>query len=262
VMPLCLFSPVMYENIMCGQNGYLSGALLGGGLLLLERRPFVAGCLMGILSYKPPLVILTFLTLIVGRCWKVLIGILTGSVFLVLVSTAVFGYQVWTAYFPVISIPLKYLELGQAPWNYTPSTFVAVLSAGFSARAAYLAQGVIMLVVLAGVVWGWRQQTALGIRASILVLGTLLFIPYGFMYELTMLVLPLAWLWEEGRLHGRLPGELLLLLLGWLMPFLAPILWNEINIFQGKLQIGPIIILALFFLALLKAKAAMNRSGT
>jgi hypothetical protein len=48
---------------------------------------------------------------------------------------------------------------------------------------------------------------------------------------------------------------------GWLAPLAAPILWQFLRIFQGKLQVAPAVLLALFFLALLKAKAAMNRSG-
>ncbi len=134
-----------------------------------------------------------------------------------------------------------------------PTFFAATLSAGFGIMAAYLVQGVAMLLAVAGVAWVWRRHTGLALRGSVLVLGTFLFTPYAQIYDLALLALPLCWLWEEGRIHGRLPGELLLLFIGWLMPLAEQILWNWINIFDGKLQIAPVIILALFFLSLVKA---------
>jgi alpha-1,2-mannosyltransferase len=36
-----------------GQNGFRTMALLGGALMLLERRPIFGGVLFGLLSYKP-----------------------------------------------------------------------------------------------------------------------------------------------------------------------------------------------------------------
>ena len=83
-----------------------------------------------------------------------------------------------------------------------------------------------MLLAAAGVAWVWRRKTDLAIRGSVLVLGTLLFTPYVMVYDLALLALPLCWLWEAGRLHGRLPGELLLLLLVWLVPILGQVLWE------------------------------------
>ena len=42
---LTLAFPGTLINFICGQNGFLSAALLGGGLLLLDRFPLVAGLL-------------------------------------------------------------------------------------------------------------------------------------------------------------------------------------------------------------------------
>jgi hypothetical protein len=44
-----------FVNAMSGQNGFLTTALLGGGLLLLESRPVLAGALIGLLTVKPHL---------------------------------------------------------------------------------------------------------------------------------------------------------------------------------------------------------------
>ena len=153
---------------------------------------------------------------------------------------------------------MKLLEIGWAAWSIMPTFFAAALSAGFEVKTAYLVQGVVMLIVLGGVAWVWMRKTNLALRGSVLTLGLLLFTPYAFIYELALLALPLCWLWEDGRARGRLPGELILLLCGWLMPFAVPLIWNKVNFLQGKLQIGPLVLLALFFLALIKTKIGQN----
>ena len=259
-LPLCLTFTGVGENIVFGQNGFLSGTLLGGGLLLLERSPLAAGCLFGLLSYKPHMVILIIPALIFGRYWKVLMVTLATALLLLFLSIMVFGYQLWLEYFKVMAFPLHELEIGSVSWGIMPTFFAAVLSAGFGVKSAFLVQGVVMLLVAAGVAWVWSKKTSLAHRGAVLVLGTLLFTPYAFVYDLAILALPLAWLWEDGRRHGRRPGELLLLLLGWLMPGAAPLLWNGINVFAGKLQIGPVILAALFLLALIKAKNAIQEN--
>jgi hypothetical protein len=255
---LCLFSG-NYENFKFGQNGFLTGTLLGGGLLLLERCPLAAGGLFGLLSYKPQFILLIFPALMFGRHWQALAGALAASLLLSLTSLLVFGYQVWLDYFKVMAIPMEQLESGGAIWSIMPTFFAATRSAGFGVPAAYLVQGLVMAAVMAGVAWVWSKKTSLANRGAVLVLGTLLFTPYACIYDLAILALPLGWLWEEGRLHGRLPGELPILLAGWVMPFLATFLWDMINVFQGKLQVGPAVLAALFILSLAKAKNEINR---
>ena len=64
---LAVSFPAVFVNIGHGHNGFLTAALLGGGLVLLDRRSIVAGILLGLLAYKPqfglmiPIVSLKFL---------------------------------------------------------------------------------------------------------------------------------------------------------------------------------------------------------
>ena len=44
-----LSAPIVFVCLVHGQNGFLTAALLGGGLLLLDRRPLWAGLLLGCL---------------------------------------------------------------------------------------------------------------------------------------------------------------------------------------------------------------------
>src|SRR5207248_327842 len=65
--------PAVFVNLGHGQNGFLSTALLGGGLLLLGRRPALAGFLLGLLAYKPQLGLLLPLALLAGSHWRAMI---------------------------------------------------------------------------------------------------------------------------------------------------------------------------------------------
>ena len=258
LIPLILLFSGMYENFIFGQNAFYTGFMLGGGLLLLDRSPWLAGFLIGFLCYKPQFIGLILFALIIGRYWKAVVAAVVTSCVLSLISIILFGYESWIAYFKVMSMPMKLLESGQAAWSIMPTFFAATLSAGFEVKTAYWVQGVVMLLVVGGVAWVWMKQVNLALRGSVLTLGVLLFTPYAFVYELALLALPLCWLWEDGRARGRLPGELILLLCGWLMPFTVPLIWDQVNFLEGKLQIGPWVLLALFFLALIKTKIGQN----
>jgi hypothetical protein len=260
-MSLILFLcfPGTLLNVIFGQNGFITGTLLGGGLLLLDTSPIWAGGLFGLLCYKPPLAALILIALLIGRYWKTLMATLATVLLLSIASLIGFGYQTWLAYFQVQAIPMKLLELGGADWSIMPTVFAAMLSAGCEVKTAYLVQGAVMLAVLAAVAWVWRRQTSLANRGTVLVLGTLLFTPYAFVYDLALLALPLGWLWEEGRQRGRLPGELLLLWLGWLMPFAAIVLWHDLNFYKGKLQFAPVILLLLFLFSLVRVKIVLKQ---
>jgi hypothetical protein len=261
IFPVILLFPGIFENFIFGQNAFLSGSMLGGGLLLLDRCPLLAGCLFGLLCYKPPFLLIVLFALLVGRYWNTIIAAIITSLMLVVISFLVFGREVWLAYFPVMSMPMKLLESGQAAWSIMPTFFAATLSAGLNVQAAYVVQGVVSVLVLSGVAWVWFKKTNLAVRGAVLTLGLLLYSPYSFIYELALLALALCWIWEDGRVRGRLPGELVLLLVCWMMPLFIQLLWNEVNVLYGKLQVAPLVLLTLFLFVLTKEKIQRWKTG-
>ena len=238
---LTLAFPGTFQNFFHGQNGFLSGSLIGGGLLLLDSFPVLGGLLLGLVSYKPQLAVLIPIALIAGRRWKALAAAAASAITLAIASLLVFGPEVWTAFINNLSLPMKLVELGALPGHKMATVFSATLLLGGSSWLASVLQGLVMLAVAAGVIWTWsRQGTHLAQRASILVLGILLFTPFTFEYDLALLALPLAWLAWEGYTQGwpaRMQG---LLFLGWLMPIIAP-LFAKLT----YLQVGPIVLAAL-----------------
>jgi alpha-1,2-mannosyltransferase len=50
---LAVAFPAVIVNLGHGHNGFLSSALMSGALVMLDKRPVLAGILFGLLSYKP-----------------------------------------------------------------------------------------------------------------------------------------------------------------------------------------------------------------
>jgi len=61
--------PAVFINAGHGQNGFLTAALLGGALHWLDRKPWLAGILIGVLAYKPQFGVLIPIALLAGRRW-------------------------------------------------------------------------------------------------------------------------------------------------------------------------------------------------
>lgn len=218
---LALAFPGALLNLDYGQNGLLSTALLGGGLLLLSRSPYLAGILLGLLWYKPNLALLIPVALIAGRCWRALGASLATALVLALGSGLIFGWQVWGEFWRVLPQPLEAMKTGAAALEQMPTVLSMARMAGGSLTLASVFQVIVALMVLGMTIWVWAQGAPLALRASLLVLGTLLFTPYASQYELARLALPLAWVgWEVAAQHVG-PGEKLFLVLGWLTPMIS-----------------------------------------
>jgi hypothetical protein len=87
------------------------------------------------------------------------------------------------------------------------------------------------------VVWLWRCEAPLTLKAAGLVAGGLLVSPYQFDYDLVLLALPIAWIARDALTRGWLGGEREILVVAWLLPIVGPQLAQIIPI-----QLGPIVL--------------------
>jgi len=242
---LALAFPGALMNLNYGQNGLFSAALFGGGLLLLESYPFLAGMVFGVLVYKPNFFILIPLALIAGRYWRTLGATIISGGLLALASGLILGWETWAAFWHIRNVPMQALEQGVASLGKMPTIFAATLMAGGGLTLAYCLQGAVMAVAAGAVIWTWFQRVDMAIRVSVLTLGSLLFTPYGSEYELVRLAIPLAWIGWEGWQKGWGPRDKIFLVLGWITPFISRFL-AEGNV----VQITPLILLVLLYLNL------------
>ena len=89
-------------NVQFGHNGFLTAGLIGLSLVFMERRPWVSGIFLGLLTYKPQFGVLFPLALLASRNWRTLCWATASSVLLGVAAAAAFGYQGWPSFIDLL----------------------------------------------------------------------------------------------------------------------------------------------------------------
>jgi len=162
--------PAVFVNIGHGQNGFLTAALLGGALHWLDRRPGLAGVLIGLLAYKPQFGVLIPVALLANGRW-ISIGAAAATVLaLVAVSFVTLGGGVWHAFADSMQFTQSIvLEQGGTGWQKIQSIFSAARMWGADLPTAYALQfalaGALALTVLGFIMMGDAVRDALDPKA-------------------------------------------------------------------------------------------------
>jgi arabinofuranan 3-O-arabinosyltransferase len=243
---LALATPAVFVNAYAGQNGAWTAALFGGGLCLLERRPFVAGMLFGVMSYKPHLGLLIPVALLAGRQWWAIAGATVSAGTLVLASLLVFGPEMWRDYLHFATFMREtILEQGAGGWHRLVSIFVLARLFGADVQLAYLVQAIAGVIVAAIVALAWLRDAPAPIRYSLLVLGTFLTTPYLLDYDIVVGAFVVVWLMRpEGLAHYSERGALIASGLVLTVPLFASMLTNMTGFALGPLFLIPAFALA------------------
>lgn len=237
---LALAFPAVFVTAMQGQNGFLVAGLLGGGLLLVDRRPWLAGALLGFLVFKPQFGVLLPLVLIAGGRWRTIAATAMSAALLIAVSTAMFGVEAWRDFLAFLPQVSANLADGALPLYKVPSVFAALRLVDAPAPAALAANLALAAPVVVLACTAWRRPGPLPLKAGLAVLATLLASPYAFDYDLVLLAIPLGALAEHIRTDGAPTGTRALIALG----FLTPIAATPIARF-AHLQLTPLVLLLL-----------------
>jgi len=200
-------APAAFWNLMSGQDGYFTAALLGSGLTLVERRPVVAGALLGTLCYKPQFGILLPIALAAGGYWRAFAASAGWIALLVVASTILFGPETWPAFLHRMDLQRRLMELGMWSWMRMPSVFAMMRLVGAGLFAAYLAQVVSALAAAVAVGALWRGRCPLGVKAAGLAVAVFLATPHAWDYDTLVLVFAAALLANAAAATGFWPWE-------------------------------------------------------
>jgi len=211
-------APAVAQTLFAGQNGLLLAVLVGGGLLALDRRPLLAGVLLGLATAKPQLALLLVPALAAGREWKALEAMLATATGIALLSAVLLGPGVWSAYARVPAAAHEYLALGQLPWPRMPTLYAAARLAGLSDAKATVLQIAGAVSVLAGIVWLWLRDSPSGLRIAAVLAGATLATPFMYDYDLPFVLFAVALYLADSANRGLAPWEKVVLLLVWLQP--------------------------------------------
>ena len=214
--------PAVFVNIGHGHNGFLTAALLGGALHLLDRRPWLAGVLIGVLAYKPQFGVLIPIALLAGQRWNTVIAAALTVAALVALSFATLGGDVWHAFVDSTRFTqVVVLEQGGTGWEKIQSIFSAARHLGADVSTAYAIQGALALFLAASIAFLWHSDAAFELKASGLALGCLLATPYVLDYDLVISAVAIALFARHGLARGFLDYEISLLAAAWLVPLLS-----------------------------------------
>jgi len=123
--------PATFSTLGHGHNAFLTAALLGSGLLLLDRRPVIAGVLFGLLAYKPQFGILLPLVLVLLGQWKAIASASVTVIVMAVGVTLAYGFDIWPAFIAGTEFTrTAVLELGATGWSKIQSVFSAARSFG------------------------------------------------------------------------------------------------------------------------------------
>lgn len=248
---LLLGFPGVFVNAFHGQNAFLTAAIAGAALLCLDRRPVLAGVLIGLLAIKPHLALLFPVALLCTRAWKTIVAAAVTTLAFCVLSVAIIGVQTLEPFLGSLDFARSVLERGVLPWAKMPTVFAFVSLLGGGTALAYVLHAFVALLAVAAVIWVWRRSQPLALRASALVAATFLVSPYVFDYDLAWLALPLGFLAVDGIRRGWLRGEREVLLAAWLLPMVGTAFATA-----TALQLGPIVSLGLLVLVLRRMRQA------
>ena len=193
---LVILFPALALNISIGQNGLLTGALIGLVCINVQKRQMsgqlLAGLALGAMVIKPHLAISVGVYLLATRRWTAI----TAAAMVVLVSsllcTLVFGVQIWTAWLGAIREAAGFLERGMYPLHRMISGYAALHKTGVSATGALWGQIVVACLALLAVVLAVARRVsppfALGVSAVVSVMIS----PYAYDYDLPIVGIGLA----------------------------------------------------------------------
>jgi alpha-1,2-mannosyltransferase len=247
---LALAYPAVLINLGHGQNGFLTAALLGGALVLLDPRPIVAGILIGLLVYKPQFGLMIPLALIAAGRWRAFAAAAGTVVVLTIATTIAFGPQVWHAFLLSTTFSRTVvLEQGSTGWEKIQSVFSWARMWGAPVPFAYALQGALTVALAVAIVRLWRSAASPALKSAALCLAAILATPYSLDYDMMVLAPAIAFLAADGIARGFGPWEKTGLAALWLVPLVTRSVAHATLI-----PLGVPAMLALFVLILKRAE--------
>lgn len=241
--------PAVFVNVAHGHNGFLTAGLLGFGMALLTRRPWLAGLCLGLLAYKPQFGLLIPLALLAGGHWRAIAAAGLTVLLTAGATIAAWGLAPWHGFIWMLGWSrVELLEQGSTGFQKIQSVFAAVRLNNGSVELAYALHGLVAAAAAISVALAWRSRADMRLKAAQLMVGALITTPYVLDYDMVVLGPALAFAVAHGVEKGFRPWEKTILAAVFLTPFFTR------NIaFATGIHLG--LIAELAFFAMMSARA-------
>lgn len=245
---MCGFGGI-WINLVSGQNGLLTAGLMACALVQLEKRPALAGLLIGVACYKPHLGLLWPLVLLAGGYYRVFFFAALTVIGLIAYTFMVFGFETWILYSHGAEFAVQVLREQPMLWIRMPTLYAMLRLQSVDFAVALQIQLVFDVLMAAAVVVIWRRTRDMAMRGASLAVGSLLATPFVYDYDYAILGIALVLLLKRATERGWQTADKVLLPLA----FLWPILINKISLgtsglLGGNWQLGFLLPVALLVL--------------
>jgi Glycosyltransferase family 87 len=198
-----LLSPAAVLCVISGQSSLVTATMLIGIFACLDRRPIVAGVLIGLLTLKPQLGLLFPVMLLASGRWRVFIVAAVMSIAIAAVTAALFGPQVWTD-FVLKGLPTNNIVLTDPQGIATPfypTVFMNMRGVGASYAPAMAVQLGFSALAVAAVVWAFRFRRDADPRLlmALFFACSISAVPYLLSYDTLALTFAALMLLEAGK---------------------------------------------------------------
>ncbi|GGI31919.1 glycosyltransferase family 87 protein [Bradyrhizobium guangdongense] len=212
---LVVFFPAIAITIGIGQNGLLTGALIGLVCINAERRPVLSGLALGLMVIKPHLAIAAGIYMLLTRRWP---AVLTAAIVVIassLACTLAFGPQIWLAWLGSIHEAASYLEEGRYQLFRMISAYAALYTAGLPPAGAFWGQVATAVLALVAVAFAIARGPSTRFALGIVAVASVMISPYAYDYDLPIVGIGLALLIPDlaGLASPRQRGAIYALLL-------------------------------------------------
>jgi len=236
---------VVVENIYLGHTGFIVAGLLGFSLAFMDRRPYLSGIFLGLLTCKPQFGLLFPIVLVIAGQWRVIAGATASGLLFAIAAAVAFGPGAWVLF--VLSLQ------GHNPSTFMPDdnldamhqTFFGVMHwSGAGLALTWATHLAVAILIAALVCLIWLRPVSHSLKAAALSIGALTLTPYMLAYDLPAISVPVAFLVRDALSSGFIRGERLALLGCFVSLFLCV-----------YVPIGPIVLLVLMGLVVLRVYA-------
>jgi hypothetical protein len=182
-----LLSPPFLYNLLLGQNGAFTAALLISALHLAARRPRTSGVLAALLAIKPQIALLIPAAWAGARRWRALAASVLAGAALILVSVLAFGFAPWRLYVHDTLPDMASVMNAPFPQDFQASAmtvFVLARSVGASVIMARVIQAMALLAAALTALRLWRDDFGAARQLALTLLLVLLAMPYGYVYDM------------------------------------------------------------------------------
>ena len=184
-------APAVIYQIGTVQAGMLLAGITGFALHFLDKRPRVAGGLIGLMAIKPHLAILWPLFLALSGRWRAFIAATVATIAFIVVSGLIFGSESYLNWFESLTASQRLISEQRITTPAYASLYANLLGLGAShalaigIHAGSAAAGALVACLL-------FRKGDLAIGGAALCAATLLISPYLFFYDFTVLLVGAA----------------------------------------------------------------------